>query len=61
VGAHRWCRLRSWQLPVGYSPPTPGTNRGVDDLHDLFHTIEEPAGDGVATVTINHDGGNAGA
>jgi hypothetical protein len=29
---------------------------GVDDLYDLFLTIEEPGGDGVAAVTFNQDG-----
>jgi|SoimicMinimDraft_17_1059745.scaffolds.fasta_scaffold76948_2 hypothetical protein len=28
----------------------------VDDLYDLFLTLEEPGGDGAAVVTFNQDG-----
>ena len=33
-----------------------GTYMGVDDLYDLFLTLEEPGGDGAAVVTFNQDG-----
>ena len=33
-----------------------GTYLGVDDLYDLFLTLEEPGGDGAAVVTFNQDG-----
>jgi murein DD-endopeptidase MepM/ murein hydrolase activator NlpD len=33
-----------------------GTYTGVDNLYDLFLSIEEPGGDGVASVTFDQDG-----